>query len=135
MPWFDWFKKNRSGILLLDLVTSLTIIWFLIWLFGGIITTVARNAKETALRYQLNNFRMVLTLYKELKGQYPQDLEVLLKTDYKMAKENKPIPSRMLIINLKQNLQGAVLDVFGNPFYYDPGRGVIWPQTKGYENW
>ena len=129
------FKKNKSGMLLLDLATSLTIIWFLIWIFGGIITMVAKNARETALRYQLNNFRMVITLYKELKGQYPQDLRVLLATDYKVTKEGEPVPSEKLLFNFKQDSQGAVLDVFGNLLYYDPKKGVIWSQTKGYENW
>lgn len=128
-------NKDKSGILLLDLITSLTIIWFLIWIFGGIIGTLSKNARETALRYQLNNFRMVLILYKELKGNYPKDLGVLLKTDYKASKEDKPILSEKLLVSFKQDVQGFVLDVFGNRLYYDPGKGVIWSQTRGYENW
>ena len=130
-----WFKKNKSGMLLLDLVTSLTIIGFLIWIFGGVIGTLSQNARETALRFQLNNFRMVLKLYKELKGQYPEDLQVLLATDYKVDKEAKPILSGQLLFNFKQDLKGVVLDAFGNRLDYDQRKGVVGSTTKGYENW
>jgi len=128
-------NQNKSGMLFLDLITSLTIIWFLIWLFGGIINTLGKSARQTALRYQLNNFRMVLVLYKELKGHYPKDLEELIKADYKVSKESESIFSEKFLLNFKRNVKGAVLDAFGNSFYYDPRKGVIGSQTKSYENW
>ncbi len=128
-------NKEKSGILILDLITSLIIIWFLIWIFGGIINTLSKNARETALRYQLNNFRLVLMLYKEMKGNYPPDLQVLLRTDYKAVPEDKPLLSEKLLVSFKQDLSGAVLDAFGNRLDYDPAKGVIFSQTKGYENW
>lgn len=129
------WNKEKSGVLILDLITSLTIIWFLIWIFGGIINTLSKNCKETALRYQLNNFRMVLMLYKELKGNYPQELGVLLKTDYKPTQYAQPVYSEKLLIGFKQGLRGEVLDAFGSRLYYDPQKGMIRSQTKGYENW
>jgi type II secretory pathway pseudopilin PulG len=73
-----FFTKNKSGMLLLDLTASLIIIGFLIWVFGGIIAPLAQGAKETALRYQLNNFRALVNLYKQLKGYYAEDLKILI---------------------------------------------------------
>ena len=57
---FSSLKKDKRGLIFLDLTVSLTVIWFLIWIFGGIIGTLAQNTREVALRYQLNNFRMLL---------------------------------------------------------------------------
>lgn len=128
-------KKSKSGMLFLDLVITLIIIGFLIWVFGGMIGSLTQNVKETALRYQLKNFRMVLNLYRELKGEYPQDLQVLLATDYKMAKEDKPVLGEKFLINPRQDLKGIILDAFGNGFYYDHRKGVVGSTTKGYENW
>jgi hypothetical protein len=128
-------KKNKSGMLLLDLATSLIIIWFLIWIFGGIINQLDNNTRETALRYQLYNFRTVLWLYKELKGHYPKDLEELVGADYKVTGESKSVLGGNFLLNLKPDLAGAVVDAFGNSFYYESKKGVIWSQSKGYENW
>lgn len=128
-------NKDKSGMLFLDLITSLIIICFLIWVFGGIISPLSKYARETALRYQLNNFRMVIMLYKVLKGRYPPDLKVLMETDYKVSKEDKPILSEKLLFNSKQDARKDVLDAFGNRFYYDRRTGLIRSQTKGYGNW
>jgi len=127
--------RNKSGMLFLDLVTSLTIIWFLIWIFGGIIGTLAKNSKETALRYQLSNLRMMLMLYKELKGQYPQNLKELMATDYRVFKADKPISSELFLVDLRKDANGNLADAFGNQLNYDLKKGVVWSQTKGYENW
>ncbi len=129
------FKENKSGMLILDLITSLTIICFLIWVFGAVIGTLSKTSRETTLRYQLSNLRMMLMLYKQLKGQYPSDLETLIKADYKVSKGSKSILSENFLVSLKQDAKGTLLDAFGNRLYYDPGKGVIWPQTKDYENW
>lgn len=121
-------------MLLLDLVTSLTIIWFLIWIFGGIIGPLSRNAREIALRYQLNNLRMLVRLYKELKGHYPESLKVLIESSYKF-KSKEIIFGDIFPNKLKQDAQGVLLDAFGNHLYYDPGKGVVGSETKGYQNW
>jgi len=128
-------KKNKSGISLLDLATSLTIICFLIWIFGGIIGILSKTSRETTLRYQLSNLRMMLMLYKELNGQYPLDLEALLKADYRVSKSDRPVLSENFSVSLKQDAKGGLLDAFGNRLYYDPRKGVILSQTKGYNNW
>ena len=131
----NWLKKTKSGMLLLDLVTSLTIIGFLIWIFGGIIGKLTLNVKETTLRYQLNNFRMLVVLYKQLKGYYPEDLLVLMQSSYSLSKADEIIFSEKFLSNLQQDEHGAPLDAFGNRLYYDHREGVVGATTKGYENW
>lgn len=130
-----FFKKNKSGMLLLDLVTSLTIIAFLIWIFGGIIGTLAQNARETALRYGLNNLRLSLNLYKMLRGFYPEDLRSLMQSAIILTKSEKMLFSEKFLFSLATDKQGNVIDPFGNKFYYDSRKGVVGSQTKGYENW
>jgi hypothetical protein len=131
-----FFKINKkSGMLLLDLVTSLTIIWFLIWIFGSIIARLSLITREVSLRYQLSNFRMMLSLYKELNGAYPDGLAKLAGANYKLSKTDEFIFSDKFLDNLQTDKQGAVLDSFGNRLYYDSRRGVIGSQTRGYENW
>lgn len=130
-----WFKQNKSGIILLDLATSLTIISFLIWIFGGVIGTLSRNAREITLRYQLNNFRMLVLLYKELKGSYPKDLKALTQFSYRLSQSDELIFKEKLLDNLAQDKDGNSIDAFGNLVYYDAGRGVVGSTTKGYENW
>jgi type II secretory pathway pseudopilin PulG len=122
-------------MLLLDLVVSLTIIGFPILISGGVLGRLSQNARETALRFQLNNLRMVLRLYKELKGQYSEDLQVLLATDYKVAKADAPVFSEHFLFNFKQDLNGVVLDAFGNRFDYDQRKGVVGSTIKGCQNW
>jgi hypothetical protein len=132
---FRLFKKNKSGMLLLDLITSLTIIGFLIWIFGGIIGTLTQNVKETALRYQLNNFRMLVMLYKELKGYYPEDLLVLVQSSHRLSRTDELIFNEKFLSSLQQDEHGAPLDTFGNRLYYDYREGVVRSTTKGYQNW
>ena len=128
-------RKDKSGMLLLDLIASLTIITFLIWIFGGIIGTLAQNARETALRYGLNNLRLSLNLYKMLKGSYPEDLKGLMQSTIILTKSDKMFFSEKFLFSLATDKQGNAIDPFGNKFYYDFRKGVVGSQTKGYENW
>ena len=128
-------KKYKSGMLLLDLVASLTIIGFLVWIFGGIIGTLSRSAKETALRYQLNNYRMLVMLHKELKGNYPESLLTLIQTKYRLSQADELIFSDKFLDNIEQDKDGLPVDAFGNHLYYEPRKGVVGSTTKGYENW
>jgi hypothetical protein len=128
-------KRNKSGILLLDLATSLTIIGFLIWIFGGIIGTLTINVKEIALRYQLNNFRMLVVLYKQLNGHYPQDLKALMQSSYRFSQSDELIFNEKFLGSLQQDEQGVPIDAFGNRLYYDYREGVVGSITKGYQNW
>jgi len=129
------FKKNKSGLLLLDLITSLTIIGFLIWIFGGIIGTLTLSTKEVALRYQLNNFRMLVVLYKQLKGYYPEDLLVLIQSSHRLSQTDELVFNEKFLSSLEQDEHGEPVDAFGNPLYYDHRQGVVGSTTKGYENW
>ena len=122
-------------MLLLDLVTSLIIIGFLIWVFGGIIGPLSRSAKETALRYQLNNFRMLVVLYKQLKGYYPEDLKILIQSSHRLSGTDELIFNEKFLDNLQQDVHGAPVDAFGNRLNYDHWEGVVGSATKGYENW
>jgi type II secretory pathway pseudopilin PulG len=129
------FKKDKSGMLILDLIISLTIIGFLIWTFGGVLGRLTQNVRETSLRYQLNNFRMLVRVYKDLRGHYPADLSVFVQNKDNSAEAKADIFNKKLLSDLKRDEYGVPLDPFGNRYYYDYKKGVVGSQTKGYENW
>lgn len=135
MRWLSSFRNSKSGMLLLDLITSLTIIGFLIWIFGGVIGRLSQNTRETVLRYQLNNFRMLILLYKELKGYYPEDLLVLIQSSHRLSKADEIVFNEKFLSSFEQDEHGAPLDAFGSRLYYDYRKGVVGATTKGYENW
>ena len=135
LRWPFSFKKDKRGLIFLDLIVSLTVIWFLIWIFGGIIGTLAQNTREVALRYELNNFRMLLVLYKELKGHYPQDLKALIQSSHRLSKTDELIFNEKFLGSLEKDEHGSPIDAFGNCLYYDSWKGVVRSTTKGYENW
>lgn len=122
-------------MLILDLITSLTIIGFLIWIFGGVLGRLTQNVRETSLRYQLNNFRMLVRVYKDLKGHYPPDLGEFVQSKGNPSETKEDIFKKKLLSDLRQDEHGVPLDPFGNPFYYDYKKGVVGSQTKGYESW
>lgn len=122
-------------MLILDLATSLTIIGFLIWIFGGIIGRLTQNVRETSLRYQLNNFRMLVRVYKELKGQYPDNLLALVQSSDKSSQVKEVIFNERFLNDIQLDKYGLPIDAFGSRLYYDPGKGVVGSTTKGYENW
>lgn len=130
-----FFRSNRRGMLILDLVVSLIIIWFLIWVFLGVIGRLALNAREIALRYELSNFRTLVILYKELKGYYPEDLKVLLQSSHNLSPTNEIVFGEKFLGVVGYDKFGNPVDPFGNRLVYDPGKGVISSKSKGYENW
>jgi len=101
----------------------------------GIIGALTLTTKETALRYQLNNFRMLVILFKELKGYYPKDLNVLMQSTHRLSATDELIFNEKFLSSFEQDEHGLPLDAFGNSLTYDHRLGAVGSTTKGYENW
>jgi general secretion pathway protein G len=75
-------KRNQSGFTLLELLVVMTIIGILAAIAVPALRDSPKRAKEAALRADLFTFRSVLDQYKGDKGNYPPDLDVLIRDGY-----------------------------------------------------
>ena len=76
-------RRNRSeGFTLLELLVVMTIIGILAAIAVPALRDSPRRAQEASLRADLFTFRSVLDQYKGDKGNYPPDLETLVKDGY-----------------------------------------------------
>jgi len=71
-----------SGFTLLELLVVMTIIGILAAIAVPALRDSPRRAQEASLRADLFTFRSVLDQYKGDKGNYPPDLETLIKDGY-----------------------------------------------------
>jgi general secretion pathway protein G len=73
---------RESGFTLLELLVVMTIIGILAAIAVPALRDSPRRAKEATLRGDLFTFRSVIDQYKGDKGNYPPDLETLIKDGY-----------------------------------------------------
>lgn len=74
--------SGESGFTLLELLVVMTIIGILAAIAVPALRDSPRRAREATLRADLFTFRSVIDQYKGDKGNYPVDLEVLVKDGY-----------------------------------------------------
>lgn len=102
---------------------------------------VVLQAQRTALRAELANIRRSIELFKALNGRNPADLRELAQKQFVMPAHRSPgsFPAAAIkgayLSATAVDAEGNILDPFGNPFSYDPGRGEVRTATKGLETW
>ena len=74
--------ESEAGFTLLELLVVMTIIGILAAIAVPALRDSPRRAMEATLRADLFTFRSVLDQYKGDKGNYPPDLETLLRDGY-----------------------------------------------------
>ena len=75
-------RRSQAGFTLLELLVVMTIIGILAAIAVPALRDSPRRAMEASLRADLFTFRSVLDQYKGDKGNYPPDLETLVKDGY-----------------------------------------------------
>jgi len=75
-------STGSAGFTLLELLVVMTIIGILAAIAVPALRDSPRRAQEASLRADLFTFRSVLDQYKGDKGNYPPDLETLIKDGY-----------------------------------------------------
>jgi general secretion pathway protein G len=75
-------SARESGFTLLELLVVMTIIGILAAIAVPALRDSPRRAREATLRGDLFTFRSVIDQYQGDKGNYPVDLEVLVKDGY-----------------------------------------------------
>ncbi len=73
---------RESGFTLLELLVVMTIIGILAAIAVPALRDSPKRAREATLRADLFTFRSVIDQYKGDKGNYPVDLQVLIKDGY-----------------------------------------------------
>jgi general secretion pathway protein G len=84
-------RTAEAGFTLLELLVVMTIIGILAAIAVPALRDSPRRAAEAALRADLFTFRSVLDQYKGDKGNYPPDLETLIRDGYMRKIPNDPI--------------------------------------------
>ena len=74
--------RSQSGFTLLELLVVMTIIGILAAIAVPALRDSPQRAREASLRGDLFTFRSVIDQYKGDKGNYPPDLETLVKEGY-----------------------------------------------------
>ena len=127
--------RRQSAMALFELVICLTIIGLCAGVLCGFLLKASVVARETTLRYELNNMRALLSLYRELKGRYPENLKVLLESQQRLKQSQRMGFGKDLFDAKGVDVQGYPIDPFGRRFSYNARKGVVYTGTKHYENW
>ncbi|MFY9552962.1 MAG: prepilin-type N-terminal cleavage/methylation domain-containing protein [Thermoanaerobaculia bacterium] len=75
-------EAGQDGFTLLELLVVMTIIGILAAIAVPALRDSPQRAREASLRGDLFTFRSVIDQYKGDKGNYPPDLEILVKEGY-----------------------------------------------------
>jgi len=128
-------RQLRKGMTLFELVVSLTIILVFSGILLGFISKASILARQTALRYELDNIRLLINLHREMEGEYPEDIKRFLKTPYVLGTSDKIIFGEKFVDTIGFDKEGYPVDPFGSRLFYDARKGVVRSVTKNYENW
>jgi type II secretory pathway pseudopilin PulG len=134
-------KRKSAGLTILDALVTLCLAGLLVGVVMPRYQRLAREAQEAALRMELSNIRLGITLFKMTSGGYPGSLKELTEKNVILpartgteAYSGSFFQQKYLMANAVDP-QGNLLDPFGNPFSYNPMRGEVRSSTRGFETW
>jgi len=102
---------NKRGFSILEFLIICCIIFILIGTFGIYANRILKEARESALRYELAGFRQHIKLFNILHRRNPGSIYEFFGDDDKLV------------------------DPFGHVYIYNPIEGEIRSSSSGYENW
>lgn len=135
------WARDQKGLTIIDAVISLCLVGVLFLVVVPRYQRVAREAQEAALKAELANIRMSVTLFKLLNGRNPESLNTLVENNIVLPARMGTSPYTGSLFKekyLKPNAvdaRGNILDAFGNLFTYDSINGIVRSTTQGYEMW
>lgn len=125
-------EKARS---LVELIVICIIILVLSGIFISHGNIILLRAREAALRNELSNLRLSVSLYRILNEEYPDSIEILVNRPYDIGSGKGPVLKGKFLKNSKYDKAGRLKDPFGNIFIYNSQTGVVKSNTEGYNNW
>jgi general secretion pathway protein G len=127
-------RFNEKGGGIVESMLALIVISILVVIVMDRYETIVEEAKQVALKSELNNIRQAILVFKIKTGRYPASLKELLTTHYVIPYQDTVISAKYLehyAIDKDKN----ILDSFDLPFAYDPFTGRVWSIKKGFEHW
>lgn len=129
-----------------DALVAATLIGILVAVGTHQLTLAVRVSREVALQSELANIRTALRLFAQVNGGHPARLEDLVERRYlaehagapllpEEAPVSAPVFRRVYLDARARDAQGRILDPFGEPYRYDPGRGEVKSALARYAAW
>jgi len=136
------WSGNAKGLTIIDAVITLCLIGILIGVVIPKYQRVAREAQEAALKMGLSNIRTSIRLFRILKERNPRSLKELIENNVLLPARSGKEPytgpiflDEKYLVKQVQDVEGNLVDAFGNRNAYDPFHGEVKTSTKGYESW
>lgn len=127
--------RNEKGLGILDTLLVCILVGILIGIVIPYYQKVQQNAKEIALRAGLGNIRKGIELYAALQGHYPSDLKALVHTRYVIPVREDTFFSGEYLREQAVDIEGNLLDPFGQHYRYDPKSGTVTAGADEYQSW
>lgn len=125
---------NEKGSGIVESLIVLIIISILVVVVMDRYDTIIEEAKEVALKTELNNLRQAILFFKIKNGRYPESLKELVTSQFVIPYRGDTIIKAKYLEPYALDKDKNILDPFDLPFAYDPATGRVWSVKKGFEN-
>ena len=127
--------RSEQGRSLIELI----VIWIAIFIIASFLLGRANillvNARESALKNELNSLRLAISLYYILYKTYPDNIEELIDKVYEIRDYKGSALRGKFLSHLKYSSEGKLKDPFGKIYVYNSQSGVVKSQTVKYKDW
>lgn len=127
------FNEKGSGIV--ESLIVLIIISVLVVVVIDRYKTIIEEAKEVALKTELNNLRQAILFFKIKNSRYPESLKELVTSQFVIPYRGDTIIKAKYLEPYSFDKDKNILDSFDMPFAYERTTGRVWSIKKGFENW
>lgn len=127
------FNEKGSGIV--ESLIVLIIISVLVVVVIDRYETIIEEAKEVALKTELNNLRQAILFFKIKNSRYPESLKELVTSQFVIPYRGDTIIKAKYLDPYSLDKDKNILDSFDMPFAYERTTGRVWSIKKGFENW
>ncbi|PIU57707.1 MAG: hypothetical protein COS89_03830 [Deltaproteobacteria bacterium CG07_land_8_20_14_0_80_38_7] len=122
---------NISGRAKYEVVVVVILVVLCVGLTIGLYSSRTKVENDKVLMNELTAMRTAVSLYMTLNKAVPPNLNTLMTATYDAGDGVK----RSYLDKLQLNVEGGLVDPFGNAYGYDATRGYVYSTTKGYSNW
>jgi len=125
------FNEKGSGIV--ETLIVLIVISILVIVVMDRYETIIEEAKEVALKTELNNLRQAILFFKIKNSRNPESLKELVTAHFVMPYKDDIFSAKYLEPN-SLDKDKNILDPFDMPYAYDRATGRVWSIKKGFEH-
>lgn len=127
-------RFNEIGGGIVESMLVLIVISILVVVVMDRYETIIEEAKEVALKTELNNLRQAILFFKIKNSRNPESLKGLVTARLIVPYKDDVITAKYLE-HYALDKDKNILDPFDLPLAYDPATGRVWSIKKGFESW